>query len=559
MQVLLMPLLIQSSITDSWGCWAILIAVAILVWIVNIFRALRVRIVRQYWVKVQAPNLNQQLIEHIRGLMRNFLVDYPRLQNAWVPSPESIREALRCAFARAETSGRIPTTIEIKRVLESVPKETIKSLTLDLQFAFESLPLDICPIEPPRSLASQVFWDTEHLNRTTKGNRDPKDWPERRRLVHLRDEDRCVRCGIKTPLEKCHIHHLVRRSQGGTHAFSNLVTVCRDCHTCMDEHQHMRAIGWYRFSPSGLIHSSRCRSCRGGKLVRGSLPYLMQRFHAHACPKCRPWEKHKKKMVYWTPGVCSTVSESFHKLTTEELLGPVAGCVVDPPRWLSPLARSVEGLGWSISAGLPLSLFIWICFLSPSTSKQSIGKQNLAGEFEEGQLKRQSAPPMTTGNQSAPISSSAAVRVKVKQWHSTSTDSKFRHDVADRIQREFGIQMDPDKYSLSQLTDFELRHSTSIRIQREFGIPMDPDKCTLSQLMDFELRHSTSNRIQREFGIPMDPDKYTLSQLTDFELRHSTSNRIQREFGIWLDPDKYSLSSLIDLELKHGSPGRSAR
>ena len=591
MRVLQAPLLIQSSISESWGCWAVLITVVILVWIVQAFRTLRVRIVRKYWVRIQKPELNQQLVERVSGLMKDLLVDYPRLRDVWKPSPGSVCEALRSAIAKAEMSGRIPTKVEFLKILERVPEETVKDLAQDLQSAFESLTLDIRPIEPLKIWASQDFWGAERLNRITKDNRDPKDWPERRRLVHLRDEGRCVRCGITVPLEKCHIHHLVRRSQGGTHEFTNLVTVCRDCHTCMEEHQHMRAIGLYRISSSGLIHSFPCRSCRGGKLVKGSLPYLIRMLDARACQKCRPWVKHNKKMNCWTPGVCSKVLGSLRKLTTEELLGPVACCVVDPPHWLSPLAVSVEGFGWLISAGLPLALFIWSYFIPSTASRRSNAKKYLVDGIEANHPNIPSLVSVATGKQSASIDSSSAEPVGTihkakpnvpppetqsipdRQRQSTradtaiskhvtdwrSVDSKLRHDVVARIQKEFEIQMDPDKYSLSQLTDFELRHNTSNRIQREFSVQIDPDMYTLSQLTDFELRHSTSNRIQREFSIQIDPDMYTLSQLTDFELRHSVSNRILRRFGIWLDPDKYSLSQLIDLELKQGSSDRPAR
>jgi len=77
---------------------------------------------------------------------------------------------------------------------------------------------------------------------TTAGSQYPADWDERRRKVYRRDDYRCQECGAgggphgDTVL---HCHHKTPISRGGSHEYSNLVTVCEDCH----ERIHGRAIG----------------------------------------------------------------------------------------------------------------------------------------------------------------------------------------------------------------------------------------------------------------------------------------------------------------------------
>lgn len=45
--------------------------------------------------------------------------------------------------------------------------------------------------------------------------------------IRSRDGDRCARCGATANL---HVHHRVRRSQGGTDDDFNLITLCQKCH-----------------------------------------------------------------------------------------------------------------------------------------------------------------------------------------------------------------------------------------------------------------------------------------------------------------------------------------
>lgn len=51
-----------------------------------------------------------------------------------------------------------------------------------------------------------------------------------RRVVLLRDNYRCRRCGDED-LVGLTLHHVVYRSHGGGHKSDNLVTVCWPCHS----------------------------------------------------------------------------------------------------------------------------------------------------------------------------------------------------------------------------------------------------------------------------------------------------------------------------------------
>jgi 5-methylcytosine-specific restriction endonuclease McrA len=56
-------------------------------------------------------------------------------------------------------------------------------------------------------------------------------WRRTRAAALERDGHRCRRCGSPaTAFDPLHVHHVVPRSEGGTDALSNLVTLCALCH-----------------------------------------------------------------------------------------------------------------------------------------------------------------------------------------------------------------------------------------------------------------------------------------------------------------------------------------
>jgi hypothetical protein len=61
----------------------------------------------------------------------------------------------------------------------------------------------------------------------------PADWGSRRRKVYQRDNYTCQNCGAKGGSKgnaELHAHHIVPKSNGGTHRVSNLKTLCKQCH-----------------------------------------------------------------------------------------------------------------------------------------------------------------------------------------------------------------------------------------------------------------------------------------------------------------------------------------
>ena len=56
------------------------------------------------------------------------------------------------------------------------------------------------------------------------------EWTKVRDGVLLRDNHRCVECGVQCGRADADVHHLLPRSAGGTDEPSNLVTLCDGCH-----------------------------------------------------------------------------------------------------------------------------------------------------------------------------------------------------------------------------------------------------------------------------------------------------------------------------------------
>lgn len=67
----------------------------------------------------------------------------------------------------------------------------------------------------------------------------PDDWDSRRKSVYARDGHKCQNCGAKGgPIgnTELHCHHIVPKSEGGSHDKSNLTTLCHDCHNEVHDH-----------------------------------------------------------------------------------------------------------------------------------------------------------------------------------------------------------------------------------------------------------------------------------------------------------------------------------
>jgi hypothetical protein len=67
-----------------------------------------------------------------------------------------------------------------------------------------------------------------HGNEAAEDDSHPADTPDPGFWhILVRDDFTCQLCGTRRNLQ---VHHVQRRSQGGTHAAENLLTLCATCH-----------------------------------------------------------------------------------------------------------------------------------------------------------------------------------------------------------------------------------------------------------------------------------------------------------------------------------------
>lgn len=79
---------------------------------------------------------------------------------------------------------------------------------------------------------------TSKLSRTTslrkvgkRGRANRSELDRVRASVLKRARNRCERCGLPSDIVGAlHLHHRLRRSQGGAHEAENLAALCHECH-----------------------------------------------------------------------------------------------------------------------------------------------------------------------------------------------------------------------------------------------------------------------------------------------------------------------------------------
>lgn len=71
---------------------------------------------------------------------------------------------------------------------------------------------------------------------------DPPDWRGRSRKCKERDHFRCILCGASGARNICAAHHIIPKSEGGSHSLQNLVTLCSDCHYKQRYYGHHKKI-----------------------------------------------------------------------------------------------------------------------------------------------------------------------------------------------------------------------------------------------------------------------------------------------------------------------------
>lgn len=118
--------------------------------------------------------------------------------------------------ASMRKNGRLAPSIKSKVDSHLREKKFVESILPVSRWKVETASFDIHKISNPEV----GRWDYQHGNQ--KGFYNVKAY------VLYRDGYQCQKC--KTKKGKLRIHHIVFRSNGGTDAPSNLITLCEDCH-----------------------------------------------------------------------------------------------------------------------------------------------------------------------------------------------------------------------------------------------------------------------------------------------------------------------------------------
>jgi hypothetical protein len=77
------------------------------------------------------------------------------------------------------------------------------------------------------------FQKERHEMKIEEDMRKSEVWSRIRAVVLERDGHSCVLCGVTKP-SRLHVHHILKRRDGGTHHYDNLLTVCPRCHLKAD-------------------------------------------------------------------------------------------------------------------------------------------------------------------------------------------------------------------------------------------------------------------------------------------------------------------------------------
>jgi hypothetical protein len=132
----------------------------------------------------------------------------------------------------------------------------------------------------------------------------PDNWKEIRNKCFERDHGQCQRCGISLQKYSFQVHHLLARSQGGTHSFDNLVTLCLDCHAIQGgDHNKIKLQKHDFFISSQLtIHKDTCIYAKKCKKIYSEYVKLI-RLGYKACKICHPQYLDNKDIKNWVPQI----------------------------------------------------------------------------------------------------------------------------------------------------------------------------------------------------------------------------------------------------------------
>lgn len=164
--------------------------------------------------------------------------------------------------------------------------------------------------------ATAFYQENESKYNYTEGGKNPPDWEQRRMIVWRRDFKECQCCGVLLELSECHIHHIKRRSEGGSHELVNLVTLCKDCHTKMPGHEKMKAYTTYCITKN-KIHVPWCKYARHLKPKIAAYSTLQNK-GLKPCWICRPWERNEHKISNYKYSYDKEITEIMNLCLLEE-------------------------------------------------------------------------------------------------------------------------------------------------------------------------------------------------------------------------------------------------
>lgn len=122
---------------------------------------------------------------------------------------------------------------------------------------------------------------SEIINRTSTAELSP-DWSARRQRVLRRDNCFCALCGSKLK-GNAEVHHIVPRATGGTHDYTNLATLCKQCHGTLEHHESVFHPGFLVDDRKRVVHTKICRYAGRNTRESKEAPKGYR-----LCPKCKP-------------------------------------------------------------------------------------------------------------------------------------------------------------------------------------------------------------------------------------------------------------------------------
>ena len=146
--------------------------------------------------------------------------------------------------------------------------------------------------EPKENVEQEPYYRSINKNNIT-----PPDWYWRRKMILKRDNYICALCGTgltdntEDDADHAHIHHIVKRSDGGGHEFNNLVALCNVCHATLEGHEKVLGPSFIVNDKTLMVHSAHCFSIRG-KGLRATRKWPNG---YRGCNKCMPWGIQKER------------------------------------------------------------------------------------------------------------------------------------------------------------------------------------------------------------------------------------------------------------------------